>query len=291
VPHHGASAHQIPVFSPDNKRVAIRLSSGADKDRHSWVQVWDIATSQLSTATPKLPVSSFGLLFSPDGRWLVTNTWENGLTMWNASTGREDWSIKPLKQTLAQVTFDPFGKRLAAVVVSSQDIAAPAELQVWDMATRQLLYKVPLGTHWDKYSELAFSPDGKRLAANVNYYQYPHALLPLPLPLPHEFKAVVWDAATGKEQWRLKGHRFPIDGLVFTADNRRLITVASGGDKVHGEAKVWDMATGRPLLSLDLPVMVHHFVLGANGQRLVVSSGETGRTLSMWDVTPLVEAK
>jgi WD40 repeat protein len=49
----------------------------------------------------------------------------------------------------------------------------------------------------------------------------------------------VWDVATGKKLFTLEGHKFDVDALVFTRDDRYLLT-----GSVDTTIKFWDMKTG-----------------------------------------------
>ena len=79
---------------------------------------------------------------------------------------------------------------------------------------------------------LAFSPDGKLIAAGdvgfdqkVTTYVY--------------VQAVVWKVENGEKLWTIEGHKFDINGLVFTRDNNFLLT-----GSVDRTIKFWDMKTG-----------------------------------------------
>ena len=72
-------------------------------------------------------------------------------------------------------------------------------------------------------SALAFSPDGKRLAAACG---------------DHTVK--IWDVVAGQLVFTLRGHGGPVEGVAFSPDGNRL---ASGGAAADGEAsevKIWD---------------------------------------------------
>jgi WD40 repeat protein len=82
-------------------------------------------------------------------------------------------------------------------------------------------------------SSIAFSNDGKLIAASdigldpkQNTYVYVQAL--------------VWNAQTGEKLFTIEGHKFDIDGLIFTRDDRFLLT-----GSVDTTIKFWDMKTGR----------------------------------------------
>ena len=74
---------------------------------------------------------------------------------------------------------------------------------------------------------LAVSPDGKKLAvADGN------------------FSLALFDLATMREEFRLKGHKDEIFGMNFSPDNRTLATASW-----DGAVKLWHVASGEPLLA------------------------------------------
>jgi WD40 repeat protein len=113
---------------------------------------------------------------------------------------------------------------------------------LWEAASEQP--RRTLLTQDGRTSALAFSPDGRTLAAAGD-------------------RAVtVWDLATGRElveRFRLRG----VLTLAFAPDGRTLAT----GDK-EGMIRLWDLAAGGQRLVL--PAHVRLWDLAAGGQRLVL---------------------
>src|SRR5207237_420443 len=63
--------------------------------------------------------------------------------------------------------------------------------------------------------------------------------------------ARIWDAATGKEVFALKGHTLPVAGVAWEPDGGHLITVAGAIDGADsGEVCRWDAETGELVLKL-----------------------------------------
>jgi len=60
-------------------------------------------------------------------------------------------------------------------------------------------------------------------------------------------QALVWNAQTGEKLFTLEGHKFDIDGLIFSPDNRFLLT-----GSVDATIKFWDMKTGELARTIDL---------------------------------------
>ena len=95
--------------------------------------------------------------------------------------------------------------------------------------------------HKDLVSCVAFSPDGRRLAAANGGVR-----------IPGEIR--LWDAADGRELLCLPAHAAPVRGLSFSPDGRQLASAAGGvgprGTLLPGEVKIWDAADGRQLLCI-----------------------------------------
>lgn len=119
---------------------------------------------------------------------------------------------------------------------------------------------------------LAFSPDGKTLAAAS-----------------WDGDIRLWDVAARKETKRFTGHDEIVRFLTFSSDGRRLI---SGGQ--DGTVRVWDVADGKEIRRLNGPKRpVVPAFSSYDGSTLVVR--EAGRawndpwTVHFWDLTSLRE--
>ena len=75
---------------------------------------------------------------------------------------------------------------------------------------------------------MAFSPDGQRLASASR-----------------DRTVKIWDSATGKELFALKGHAGGSRCVAFSPDGQRLASGSS--DKT---VRIWDSATGKELFAL-----------------------------------------
>jgi WD40 repeat protein len=108
-----------------------------------------------------------------------------------------------------------------------------------------------------------FSPDGKRFA--VNEYQFVRII----------------DIASGQDVVKLEGHTGWVEsGLKFSADGKRILTVAG-----EGTNRIWDAATGESLLTVfGNDPGVKTAALSPDGTRVATLS-ET--SIQMWDVSPL----
>jgi WD40 repeat protein len=107
---------------------------------------------------------------------------------------------------------------------------------------------------------LAFSPDGKTLAAASEWAFSGEQVRPV----------VLWDWVAGQELRRLQGHTAAILTLVFTPDGKHLLT---GGRDLTG--RVWGVATGEEVarVSRDRWGYVNCLTVSADGKTIYVADG------------------
>jgi WD40 repeat protein len=186
------------------------------------------------------------LAFSPDGKtlasaggrhWVDRKAFErfSELKLWDVSAGKERAALQDNQGEFWAVAFSPDGKLLAATNDAQRDDrddadpAAPVcgTLQLWDVSAAKPRLHASLARAPEEYRAVAFSPDGKTLAART------------------EQALKLWDVATGKEPRTLEQRPLWDMGvnsaLAFSPDGRTLATV--GGRHVQ----LWDPVAGKRL--------------------------------------------
>jgi WD40 repeat protein/serine/threonine protein kinase len=265
--------HSGPVncvaFSPDGKHVASSSDGVWNAVRHDFsVRVWDARTGAevITLADQVGPV--YAVAFSPDGRWLATGTWENqgqpNVAVWDWRAGRQKLSARGPRSATRALAFSPDGRLLAAAggdptptpPNQMKDWLAPGELKVWDTATGREVFEAKEPA--DSLGGVAFSPDGKRVAACGR-----GGLIKL------------WDAATGREDLSLRGHTGEATTLAFSPAGPRL--VSGGADQA---VRVWDigMAPGPRVLEPNVGPL-YDVAFSPHGRSLAAM----GNSIKLWD--------
>jgi WD40 repeat protein/serine/threonine protein kinase len=260
------------AYSPDGTRLA---SASEDKT----VRVWDAQTGKALVAFKGHKGTVSSVAYSPDGKRLVSGShiWDDTkkpyvageVKVWDAQSGEELLSLKGLTSGVNSVAFSADGKRLVSGSHIWDDTKKPylaGEVKVWDAQTGKEL--LDFKGHTKGVNQVAFSPDGKRLASVAE---------------DHTIK--VWDAETGKELLSLKGHSGNVLSVAYSPDGKRL---ASAG--VEGSVKVWDAQAGQELLSLKAHSGdINAVAFSPDGHRL--AAGSADGTVTIWDATPLPEKR
>jgi WD40 repeat protein len=123
----------------------------------------------------------------------------------------------------------------------------------------------PLNIQTRETNALAFSPDGRTLAATSF--------------LSHEI--ILWDMAGGRERARLRGHASYVSSIAFAPDGRFL---ASGG-VTDRSIIIWDLATGAPKVRLAGPSgPIAALAYSPDGSLLASASGFES-SVRLWDLT------
>jgi RNA polymerase sigma factor (sigma-70 family) len=265
------------AFTEDGETLAVQEWEGT-------TQLWNVSKGQ---KLHKFPVKGRGLLFSRDGKTLLTRTtWGNNgyvkqklaTYFYEVATGKKRFEINGVGHTIA---LSPNGKMLAAL--DEDDIKTINLIEIPTGKKRR-----QLTGHEDKVTALAFSDSGKKLASGSE-----------------DTTVLVWNVlgqakeeqgqpaeqeeggkkpGQGAPAKTLKGHKEKVTTVAFDSDGK---AIASGGDE--GVVMLWDAATGGNLAKLsrgksdDAEISSLVFApFGPYGKSLLV--GRWNGTLQYWNI-------
>jgi WD40 repeat protein len=206
------------TFTPDGKTLAIGqrgkllLWNWAGKDEPRAISIGSNPRSSSESAN--------AVAFSPDGVQVAVGRRDStGVTLFDLKSGQPVRSFGlpgVARWNLHAIAFSPDGNILAAPV----DDNAGGGVAIWEVATGKLLRRLKGLSATNAF--LAFSPDGRRLAAASSW----------------DLTMCVWNLDTGEPFGAdLPGHVKPPNSLRFIDHDRQL---ASAGD--DGTIRIWNLA-------------------------------------------------
>lgn len=214
------------VFSPDGRLLAVAGNDGM-------VKLYEVKSGKelrslvhINSATIDMTV--YSLAFGRDAGKVYAGNGDGTISEWDTASGKETRTWKAHQGSAFKLVFSPNYSLLAS-------IGGDAYVKLWDTATgrevRSLsMIRIPEAVVVP--TALAFSNDGKLLAASsVGLDQKQTTYLYI--------QTLVWTVNTGEKLFTMEGHKVDVPALIFTKDDRFLLT-----GSVDTTIKFWDMKTG-----------------------------------------------
>ena len=306
-------------FSPDGKRVITLYGRESGGGRYCTihyqggvprlyttrvVRIWDTSTGKelliLRGHTGRIASASF----SPDGRRIVTASWDKIARIWDAVTGKPLAVLSAGECSLGSATFSPDGRRVLTVssgyehesslpppsgersVDPPADLAADSDMlrgqgisgggsshyknslevaRIWDVQTGKVVHTLAQRSIFGRRQDVSYPTSGS-FSPDGRRVLTTHS----------DGAGILWDADTGSQLLVLSGHTRTARSGTFSSDGRCLLTA----DDLTG--RLWDAGTGRQLQLLDGPqgqLLAARF--DPDGHRVVTAHHD--RTARLWD--------
>lgn len=202
------------AFNPEATLVATSSQDGT-------VKIWDVATGKDLQTLKGHRGAVYAVAFNPKNRTqLATGGYDDTAKVWDVSNGTELLTLRGHGDTIWSITFGPDGTTLAT---GSEDNT----VKLWDISSgKDGKEIVTLLGHTGTVRSVAFTTDGRKLATASD-----------------DKTVKLWDVKSRKELTSLALQRFPVSGVVFSPDGKKLVTIS---DRT---ARYWDVDSGESLLT------------------------------------------
>ncbi|KAK7582831.1 hypothetical protein V3481_012129 [Fusarium oxysporum f. sp. vasinfectum] len=239
------------VFAPKQsimrqtfKRYIPRWISLLPKVESNWNAVLQTLEGHTSS------VSS--VVFSKDGRFIASGSWDKTVKMWNVATGEEERTLEGHTDEVLSVVFSNDGRLIAS---GSGDNT----IKIWNVATDE--EEQTLEGHTNSVTSVVFSNDDTLIASGSC-----------------DNTIKIWDVATGEEEQTLEGHTDTVWSVVFSNDST-LVASGSADDTI----KIWNVETGKEERILEGHTeRVLSVVFSSDGR--LIASGSSDDTIKIWNV-------
>jgi WD40 repeat protein/serine/threonine protein kinase len=307
--HSQLEGARLVVAVPGGKIRALALSPSGGQiavccGDHNLVYLYGPATGRLEAVLRGHSAPATSVAYRPDGKQIATAGNDQTIRLWDPATGQQAGLLKakiapPRLDHNLVVAYSSDGSRIASYPGLE---SRGGTSRLWDATTGR---EIAVLSDWqDLTVPVAFSPDGKRVAAGSGEYVYLRdaitgrqlaALGPRPkrvdlLAYSPDGKRIafrtdkdsaihLWDGASGKEIAALRGHASYVSFLLFSPDGSRLV---SGGAYPDSTARLWDAAAGRLLAVLaGHKNSVESVAFSPDGLRMATASMD--QTVRLWD--------
>ncbi len=239
------------------------------------------------------------VLFTRDGRTLISCSEDAKIKLWDVATGEERGLLGGHSQKVMAIALSPDDKTLASAGLDKS-------IRLWNIETKE-----PIGTlegHAELVRSLSFSGDGKRLvsasadrtariwnvderreivALNQGAEVYGVAFSPTENEIAAgcaDFVVRIWDLDSKKIRLHLRGHNGVPWHVIFSPDGQRIATAA-----FDGQARIWNIKSPVQIATYD----AHEgwcigVAFSPDGRRLATCGGD--HLVKIWNApdTPVV---
>jgi WD40 repeat protein len=245
-------------LTPDRRAVALCRVD----DREERITVRDLPSGAERGQVPVRVSDPRFLCVAPDASWVATAGGQKPnnrrVRVWDVATGRERFAFD-LDNSVTCLAAAPDGRGLA-VGVSDLGRGADNAVVAFDATTGTRLFE--LATRRKSITALAFSADGKHLAAGFNG------------------AVQLWDVPGRKLRRTLEGFERVVTRLAYNPDGD---LIAAGTQ--DGQVWVWSAAPGRRTQVIDTGTRgVRSLAFSADGKLLVTATNKA--PVAVWEVAP-----
>jgi WD40 repeat protein len=249
----------LTAFSPDGRRI---VTAGRD----GRVEVWEAGSGRFTGQVAAMGDQVFAAAFSPDGEQIAfggghyewAGSLDRSVRVWNLRSGLVR-TLGTHKELVGGVAWSPDGATLASCSWSG-------EIKLWDAVAGRERPPLPESDDQAAVLRIAFSPDGRLLAAAGGSIPNITARVDL------------YDVPGRRRVGRFDGHSKSVCDVRFSADGRRLVTAS-----MDGTVKVWPVEPLPAFLNFEgHDQAVWTLAFDREGQRLV--TGAFDNTARYWEV-------
>ncbi|MBL9008082.1 MAG: CHAT domain-containing protein [Myxococcales bacterium] len=189
--------------------------------------------------------------FSPDGKKIVTGSFDHTARVWNADGSGDPLPLKGHEESVIAVAFSPDGTK---IVTGSEDKTA----RVWN--AERSGDPLPLKGHEESVVAVAFSPDGRKIVTGGT-----------------DKTVRIWNADGSGAPVVLQGHERFVLAVAFSPDGRKIVT--GGFDKI---ARIWNVdGSGDPVVLQGHKESVVAVAFSPDGTKVVTGSAD--KTARIWN--------
>ena len=208
--------------------------------------------------------------YSPNGKLIASGGQDGTVRLWNSKTGKEThrWEVEGGTQA---VRFSQDGKLIACGVSGTHRVTRRGEagtyfVHVWKVSTKKEVHR--LGGLRNRITSVAFSSDGKQLAAGAGVFQEPGEI--------H-----IWNLRSGEELESIEGLARGVAGVDISPDGALL-----AGALRDNTVRVWSLPGAKEVKTLGQAIPHGGaLVVAFSPDGKLLASERWGEGIDLWDTS------
>nr|VFJ96524.1 MAG: WD domain-containing protein, G-beta repeat-containing protein [Candidatus Kentron sp. LFY] len=252
----GKHTVRVEKVGYESSETIIQLVAGEEKIVRTTLKELDPYANwrilQKIQAHPKGICLPHCIEFSPDGRTLLSGSFDDTFKLWDVASGQKIRTFHGHLSDVRSVTFSLNGR---TILSGSRD----GTLKLWDVASGKALRT--LKGHSGDVRSVAFAPDGRTVLSG----SWDNTLK-------------LWDVVSGREIRTFEGHSESIRSVAFGSDGH---TILSGS--YDNTLKLWDVANSQTIRTFRGHFGAVWSVAFSPDKRTVLS-GSRDDTLKLWNI-------
>ncbi len=202
-----ADSKKPVTFSPDGRYIV------SVKNKGDGLKQWNLRYTCRQRTLNDLSASPYSIVYSPNGRLLLSAGADNKITIWDAETGLEMNKMTGHHGMITEIAISPNGRLLLSGSFDKM-------VKYWNLQSA-----LPIHTfsgHKDKVLSVAISSDGNLGASGAN-----------------DGEIIIWDMNLKKLLKKFNAHQGAVTSVKFSSISKQLFSASS-----DGIIKQWDIDSG-----------------------------------------------
>ena len=209
---------------------------------NTWAQLLTAMSGHAKTVT--------SVSYSPDGKSIVSGSWDHSIKIWDAVTYQLTATLNGHTGAVTSVSYSPDGKFIAS---GSRDHS----INVWDARTHQAV--ATLIGHAGTVTSVSYSPDGNSIVSGGE-----------------DQGIKIWDSQTNQPLASLTGHSGIVYSVAYNPNGKTFIS--AGWD---GAINVWNAQTYKLIKTLSGQLSVVYSAAFSHDGKLIIGGRGDG-SISIW---------
>ncbi|MCL2443636.1 MAG: caspase family protein [Treponema sp.] len=276
------NGHTHPVysvaFSPDGRQIIsgsgnhTYSSAGNFISGSGIIKLWDVNSGREIRTFNGHSHNVMSVAFSPDGKQIVSGSWDNTIILWDVASGQEIKVFSGYTSPVGSVAISPDGRQVITATRASIETTGTLDntIKLWDIFNGREIRR--FFGHSNTVRSIAFNPNGRQILSGSS-----------------DDTIRLWETSTGINIRTFSiNSRWGVSSVSFSPDGERMVSSSTESTIIYDDhtsdhtIRLLDISTGNEIRSFTYNSVfaANYLIFDPAGKYILSSSGN----LKLWDV-------